>query len=72
MKQVASYYSEGLVTNAKYTAAKIEDVFGGKWNVELIGGSQNWGWSIRINPDKWLLYFAWGGIELDLVWMSKA
>lgn len=70
MKQAATYYSKDLVTNAKYIAGKIEDDFGGKWNVEIFGGDPSWGRSTHISSDKWLLYFAWGDYELDyIIWV---
>jgi hypothetical protein len=43
-----------------------------KWKLELIAESENWGRSIHINPDKWLLYFAWGDFELDFIWISDS
>lgn len=50
-------YGKDTVGNAKYIQKKVEDAFGGKWNVEVYGDNPAWGRATYIKNDQWIFLY---------------
>ena len=58
--QAYQTFSTDIYANALYIQQKVEESFGGRWNVEVFGNDPSWGRATHITRDQWILLFGYG------------
>ena len=70
--QALQTYGGDLYGNALYVQQKVEESFGGRWNVEIFGNDPSWGRATHIANDQWILLFGYGDYDWDyIIWAPE-
>ena len=70
--QALQTYQGDLYGNALYIQQKVEESFGGRWNVEVFGNDPSWGRATHIANDQWMLLFGYGDYDWDyIIWAPE-
>jgi hypothetical protein len=65
-------FSGDQYANAVYIQQKVEESFGGRWNVEIFGNDPSWGRATHLLNDQWILLFGYGDAGWDyIIWTPE-